>query len=164
MPNLTPQQKAEISMLLPSLIEWAERLAKRALAEGVPLNNILRNAAMILGIKDVDAVRILAVPSIPDPENQRTVELGTLFGMPFSNVDGITFGHGILVRHSCAHDNSLLTHELVHVRQYEHVGTIARYLPVYVQQLTQHGYHNMPLEREAVIETAKMWPPSPHRP
>jgi hypothetical protein len=32
----------------------------------------------------------------------------------------------------CSVSIPLLTHEVVHVRQYEQAGTIARYLPVYV--------------------------------
>jgi hypothetical protein len=164
MPSLTPQQLAEIPTLLPILIDWGERMEKRALSEGIAVNDILRNAATILRIKDIGAVRILAVPSICEPENQRIVALAAALGLSFSNLGGITFGHGILVHRSYAQDNALLTHELVHVRQYEQAGTIARYLPVYVQQLIQYGYQNMPLEREAVIETANMWPPPPHRP
>jgi hypothetical protein len=45
MPNLTPQQKAKIPILLPSLIDWAERMEKKALSEGTALNKILRDAA-----------------------------------------------------------------------------------------------------------------------
>jgi hypothetical protein len=161
MPNLTPQQKAEIPILLPSLIDWAERMEKKALSEGTALNKILRDAAAILKIKDIDTVRILAVPSIPEPDNQRIVELGTSLGLPFSNLGGITFGHGIFVRRSSVQDNALLTHELVHVRQYEQWKSIAEYLPIYVQQLIQSGYQRMPFELEAIAETAKIWPP-PH--
>jgi hypothetical protein len=161
MPNLTPQQQAEIPSLLPILIDWAERMEEKALSEGVVLNKVLRDAAAILKIKDIDAVRILAVPSIPEPDNQRIVELGTSLGLPFSKLGGITFGHAIFVVRSQAQNNPLLTHELVHVWQYEQAGTIARYLPVYVEQLIRFGYQNMPLETEAVRGSANIWGPYP---
>jgi hypothetical protein len=158
MPNLTPQQQAEIPTLLPILIDWAERMEQKALSEGVALNKVLRDAAAILKIKDIDAVRILAVPSIPEPDNRRIVELGTSLGLPFSNLGGITFGHGIFVQGPLVQDNELLTHELVHVRQYEQWKSIPEYLSIYVEQLAQFGYQRMPFELEAIAETAKMWP------
>jgi hypothetical protein len=156
--SLTPEQEAEIPTLLPSLIDWAQRMEKEALSEGIALSEILRKAAMILGIKDINAVRILAVQSIPEPEHPRIVELGAALGLSFAAVDGITFGHAIFVRRPLVQDNQLLTHELVHVRQYEQAGSIAKYLPVYVHQIARFGYQNMPLEQQAVWEAAKMWP------
>lgn len=161
MPNLTPQQQAEIPTLLPILIEWAERMEQKALAEGVALNKILRDTAVILRIKDIDAVRILAVQSIPKPENRRIIDLAATLGLSFSNSEGMTFGHAVFVIRSQAQNNPLLTHELVHVRQYEQEGTIARYLPVYVEQLIRFGYQNMPLETEAVRGSADIWGPNP---
>jgi hypothetical protein len=158
--SLTPEQEAEIPTLLPSLIDWAQRMEKEALSEGIALSEILRKAAMILGIKDINAVRILAVQSIPEPEHPRIVELGAALGLSFAAVDGITFGHAIFVRRPLVQDNQLLTHELVHVRQYEQAGSIAKYLPVYVHQIARFGYQNMPLEQQAVWETSKMWPPT----
>lgn len=159
MPNLTPKQLAEMPTLLPSLIDWAERMEKKALSEGIALNEVLRNTATILRIEDIDAVRILAVSSIPEPQTRRIIELGTSLGLSFPSLGGITLGHGILVRRPYIQDNALLTHELVHVRQYEQHKTIAAYLPIYVQQLIRYGYLKMPLELEAVVETAKLWPP-----
>jgi hypothetical protein len=157
MPNLTPEQQAQIPILLPNLVNWSERMEAKALAEGAPLSNILRDTAKTLGIKDFDAVRIFAVESIPAPEDERIVKLASELGLSFAAADGMAFGHGIFVRHSEAQNNELLTHELVHVRQYEQARSVAAYLSTYVQQILRFGYQNMPLEREAVTETEKLW-------
>jgi hypothetical protein len=50
MPNLTSQQLAQIPTLLPILVNWAERMETKALAEGIPLTKILQDTAKILGI------------------------------------------------------------------------------------------------------------------
>jgi Domain of unknown function (DUF4157) len=159
MPRLTPQQQAEIKLLFPSLVEWVERMETEALSHGIPLNDILKNTAQVVRIQKPDEVRIHAVQSIPEPNNKRIVELAASFGLSFSNSAGMTFGHSIFVRREYAQDNRLLTHELVHVRQYEEAPSIGAYLSVYVQQLTDVGYEKMPLEDEANRETTNIWGP-----
>lgn len=43
----------------------------------------------------------------------------------------------------------LVTHELRHVHQYETAGSIAAFLPVYLQQILDYGYAHAPLEMDA---------------
>ena len=43
----------------------------------------------------------------------------------------------------------LLSHELRHVHQYEQAGSIAGFLPEYLQQIVAFGYAAAPLEQEA---------------
>ena len=157
MANLTPQQQAEIQTLFPSLVTWAEQMQTKALSEGIPLPEPLKNVATILGIKKIDQVRICQVNAIPEPDNPRIVRLAAGFGLSFSDSAGMTFSYGIFVLHSCAQDYSLLTHELVHVRQYEQAGSIKRYLEEYVRQLATHEYQNMPLETEAMHEAIRIF-------
>jgi Domain of unknown function (DUF4157) len=159
MPHLTPQQKAEIQQLFPSLVDWVERMEAQALAQGVPLDSALKNTAQAVRVQKPDDVRIYSVQRIPEPENKRIVELGASFGLSFANSAGMTFGHAIFVRREHTQDKQLLTHELVHVRQYEKAPSIGAYLSVYVQQLTDVGYEKMPLEVEAVQETLNIWGP-----
>jgi hypothetical protein len=157
MPTIPPQLQAEIQQHFPSLVTWAERMEAEALSQGVPLNKILKDTAQWLRIRNPDAVRIYPVQSIPEPANKRIVELAAGFGLSFSGSDGMTFGHAIFARHQCAQDNRLLTHELVHVRQYEKAPSIGAYLDVYVKQIIVCGYQKMPLELEAVNETNRIW-------
>jgi Domain of unknown function (DUF4157) len=156
MPNLPPQLLAEIRALFPVLIEWAERMEAKALTEGEPLGDELKNTAKVLGIKQPDAVRVLVVQKILEPESPRIVELSARFGLSFSGSAGMTLGHAIFVLGSSANDRRVLTHELVHVRQYENSKNIATYLNDYVQQMVLSGYRNMPLEVEAVNETNRI--------
>jgi hypothetical protein len=159
MAKLTPQQQAEIQTLLPSVISWAERKEREALNNGVPLNDLLKNTAMVLGIKQISSVRIRAVDVIPKPDIPRIVQLAQEFGLSFAQSAGMTFGHAIYARHSHSQDSHLLTHELIHVRQYEQAGSVAAYLHEYVKQLGEFGYQNMPLEQEAVVEAFRLLGP-----
>jgi hypothetical protein len=43
----------------------------------------------------------------------------------------------------------LLSHECRHVHQYEAHGSIAAFLPVYLEQIATVGYRNSPLEQDA---------------
>ena len=57
-------------------------------------------------------------------------------------------GHSIFVR--AGHETArLLSHELRHVYQYERAGSIAGFLPTYLQQIIEVGYAACPLERDA---------------
>jgi Domain of unknown function (DUF4157) len=159
MPNIPPQLLAEIQVLIPVLVEWAERMEAKALTAGTPLNDQLKNTAKRLGIRQPDAVRVLVVQNIPEPENHRIVELSERFGLSFSGSAGMTLGHAIFVLGSSANDQRVLTHELVHVRQYEDMENISPYLNGYVQQIVVSGYQNMPFEVEAANETNRILGP-----
>jgi transcriptional regulator with XRE-family HTH domain len=140
-------------------IRLREGLTKRALAAEIGTNDdALRNWSTGRAIGRKATVR-------SEPDNKRIVELAASFGLSFSSSDGMTFGHAIFARHQCSQNNRLLTHELVHVRQYESAPSIGAYLAMYVQQSVAFGYQNMPLELEAVNETNKIWGiPLPGRP
>ena len=156
MAKVTPEQQAEIQALFPSLVAWAEQMETKALSEGMPLSDPLKGIASIFGVKQIGTVRMYKDDIIPEPDNPRIVQLAATFGLSFADSAGMTFGHAIFVRHSHAQDFQLLTHELVHVWQYEQAGSIARYLQEYINQLVNYGYQNMPLEHEAISETYKI--------
>ncbi len=61
---------------------------------------------------------------------------------------GLTLGHCIYI---CLGHNSnrLLSHECRHVHQYEIAGSIATYLPNYLQQIVDFGYEDAPFEVDA---------------
>jgi hypothetical protein len=84
MAKLTPQQQAEIRTLLPLVVSWVEGKEREALDNGVPLNDLLKNTAMVLGIKQISSVRIRAVDVIPEPDIPRIVQLAHEFGLSFA--------------------------------------------------------------------------------
>ena len=64
---------------------------------------------------------------------------------------GLTLGYGVYVCHG--HGTvRLLSHEFRHVYQYEQAGSIAAFLPVYLQQIVTFGYNNAPMARGAGIQ------------
>ena len=61
---------------------------------------------------------------------------------------GLTLGYSILICHGqmC---RRLLSHECRHVFQYEQAGSIASFLPRYLESVIQVGYWDCPFERDA---------------
>jgi hypothetical protein len=64
-----------------------------------------------------------------------------------ANTSGLTAGHGVIVRLDCTRNLRLLTHEFVHVAQYERLGREG-FLQQYIQQIAAHGYPDAPFEQE----------------
>lgn len=72
-------------------------------------------------------------------------------------VAAMTLGRWILTRHGHEHDEALVAHELVHVRQWRELGAMRfvwRYLSAYVQGRRRglshwQAYRAIPLEQEA---------------
>jgi hypothetical protein len=62
---------------------------------------------------------------------------------------GLTLGYAVLVCPGYGRDVRLLSHEFRHVYQYEQAGSIAAFLPVYLQQIVTVGYQNAAYERDA---------------
>ena len=63
-------------------------------------------------------------------------------------------GYGVIVRVDCTRNLRLLTHEFVHVAQYERLGREG-FLQEYIQQIAAHGYLNAPFELEAEAKATK---------
>ena len=61
---------------------------------------------------------------------------------------------GVIVRQDCAKNRRLLTHEFVHVSQYERL-TREGFLQEYIKQIAAHGYLNAPFELEAEARAAE---------
>jgi hypothetical protein len=65
-----------------------------------------------------------------------------------ADTGGLTAGYGVIVRPDCARNLRLLTHEFVHVAQYEQLGREG-FLQQYIQQIVAPGYADAPFELEA---------------
>jgi hypothetical protein len=60
----------------------------------------------------------------------------------------LTLGYSVLVCRG--HETTrLLSHEFRHVHQYESVGSISAFLPLYLQQIVEFGYDDAPFEADA---------------
>lgn len=112
---------AVLPLIIPKAIAWAEQRATEIATFGTALTE----QGLVLA-------------------RQAAVQTGLLG----PNMIGLTLGHSIYICHG--HDSPrLLSHECRHVQQYEEAGSIAAYLPMYLQQIAQFGYSNAPYEIDA---------------
>lgn len=101
-----------------------------------------------VGVLDPDQVRVLEVDAIPMPEEPGLRALVVQAGLLGPGMIGLTLGYGVFIRKG--HRSSrLLAHELRHLHQYETAGSIATFLPVYLQQVLDCGYEHALLEVDA---------------
>jgi hypothetical protein len=137
-----------LPLVLPRAIEWANARSSEILAGGKPLNESGLRLATAVGVTDVARIRVSTVSALPLPEDPdlRAVALET--GLLGPNMIGLTLGYGIYICDG-HQDHRLISHECRHVQQYEAAGSIENFLPVYLQQIAVHGYHDAPFEVDA---------------
>jgi hypothetical protein len=133
--------------LLPKAIAWAEARSAEILKHGVTLNEQGLATARRVGVAHPEWVRVWVVPSIPEPEDPQLRCAASQTGLLGPNTAGLTLGHGVYIVRQCT--PRLLAHECRHVHQYEQAGSIATFLPVYLQQIAQVGYERAPYEVDA---------------
>jgi hypothetical protein len=145
---------AQLPVLLPLAVSWAEQQSSLILQQGHPLSPSDTALAHRVGVRDHEAVRVLVVDAIPAPAHPLLRDACIALSFLGPNTGGLTLGHAIFVRKDVANDRNLIAHELRHVAQYEEQGCIAAYLSVYIPQLLTYGYENAPLELDAIQSAA----------
>jgi len=140
--------RAALPLLLPKAIAWAEAQSSQIAKMGNPLNDVLSAVAQSVGVMCPDLIRIAEVPRLPLPDDPDLRQAAQATGLLGPNMVGLTLGYGVYVCHG--HGTvRLLSHEFRHVYQYEQAGSIAAFLPVYLQQIVTFGYNNAPMEADA---------------
>jgi len=139
---------AVLPKLLPPAIEWVELRSAEILSRGKPLTATGIRIARSVGVLDPERIRVELVESLPLPDDQMLRDVALQTGLLGPDMAGVTFGHGI---YACIDHvtNRLLAHECRHVFQYEDAGSIAAFLPVYLQEIVQYGYFESPFEADA---------------
>lgn len=134
--------------LLPFAIKWAEARANEAAQSGNCLNENEIGIARAVGVMQPELIRIALVNRLPLPEDPqlRTAALQT--GLLGPSMVGLTLGYSVLICNGYK-TTRMLSHEFRHVYQYEQHGSIAGFLPVYLQQIVEKGYDNAPFEIDA---------------
>jgi hypothetical protein len=135
--------------VLPRAIAWAELQEQQVLALGAPLGARDQALASAVGVRRPELIRVQVVDALPLPDDHELRTLAIRAGLLGPGMIGLTFGYAVS---ACrGHDASprLLSHEFRHVYQYEALGSIKHFLPVYLQQIAQFGYHDAPLEVDA---------------
>ena len=139
---------AELPRLLPGAIAWAEARSAEILANGGALNDIGIRLARSVGVSRPERIRILEVKAMPLPDDPQLRFAALQTGLLGPNIAGLTLGYGIYI--VAGHgSNRLVSHECRHVFQYEVAGSIAIFLPNYLQQIATVGYELAPLEIDA---------------
>ena len=134
--------------ILPTAIAWANFQSDHVALLGQPLPGPLLEVAQRVGVQQPHRIRIKLVDQLPIPEDQLLKEVAIQTGLLNSQTVGLTLGYSIFIVHG--HDTlSLISHECRHVFQYETLGSIEEFLPVYLQQICTHSYENSPLEIDA---------------
>lgn len=137
-----------LAHLTPKAIEWAEQRALEILATGQPLSGHELTLARQVGVAHPGRIRLSFVEQLPQPTDAMLRQAVLETDLLGPNMIGLTLGHGIYICHG--HNSSrLLSHECRHVQQYEQAGSIAAFLPMYLQQIARFGYTNAPYEIDA---------------
>jgi hypothetical protein len=140
--------RAALPRLLPKAIAWAEERANKIVRSGAPLDDHGLTIARRVGGARPELIRVALVDQLPFPSDPELRQAALATGLLGPKMAGLTLGYGIFI---CRGRNSiaLLFHECRHVQQYEQAGSIAAFLPTYLQQVVEHGYANAPLEIDA---------------
>ncbi len=139
---------AALPLLLPRAIAWVEAQEAQVLRAGAGLSTEGADLARSVGVRRPERIRVSLVDQIPLPDDPELREAALEAGLIGPDTRGITFGYAIYIRSD--HDEpGLLWHECRHVHQYEEAGSIAAFLPVYLQQIVEFGYDRAPLEVDA---------------
>jgi hypothetical protein len=145
---MTYDLRSALPLLIPKAIAWAEAQSSSIGKIGQPLNDALLSVARGVGVMHPELIRVAEVPQLPLPEDPELQQAALATGLLGPNMIGMTFGYGIYICHG-HRTKWLLSHEFRHAFQYEQAGSIAAFLPTYLQQIVTVGYHNAPFEIDA---------------
>jgi hypothetical protein len=146
---MTFDLRSALPVLIPKAIAWAESQSEIAVRTERPLDERFISIAKSVGVVNPEHIRILDVPRLPMPDDPQLKQAAVATGLLGPGMVGLTLGYSVLVCPGYGQDVRLLSHEFRHVCQYEQAGSIAAFLPVYLQQIVTVGYHNAPFEMDA---------------
>lgn len=139
---------AALPLLLPKAIAWAQEEESRAASSGRALTADEITLARTVGVVNAKRIRIQSCDRLPMPQEPSLQAAAVQTGLLGPGMAGLTLGYSVFICRG--HETRrLLAHEFRHVFQYEQNGSIAGFLPVYLQQIVTVGYMNAPLEIDA---------------
>lgn len=139
---------AMLPLILPRAIQWSEHHAALIAATGEPLDAQGLSLARRVGVLQPERIRILHVSTVALPADPLLRQAAVHTGFLGPDTLGLTLGHSIYLCHG-ERSARLVSHECRHVQQFERAGSIARYLPIYLKQIVDHGYEDAPFEVDA---------------
>lgn len=148
-PVSDPRKSVALPYAMPATQAWAMSVNASTLAQGKPLSSWQAADAVEVGVLRPDAVRILRLPELPQPDCPHFRNLATQSGLDLGGSAGMALGYAVLICHSALGDRRILRHELRHVAQFEQSGDLGRFLDLYLGQIVEHGYLEAPFEVDA---------------
>jgi hypothetical protein len=149
---------AKLPQILPRAIVWAEAQSRNiCLLRGDPVDAKVRALARAVGVKRPDRIRVWIVPVIPGPDDAELQQLALEYNLIGPGTHGLTLGYGIFILQGFF-GPQVLSHEFRHVHQIETVGSIAEFLPLYLEQIAAFGYYDAPYEIDARGHELLEWP------
>jgi len=140
--------RTALPQLLPRAIAWADARAAQVASSGRSLDDDEVQLARRAGVAFPERVRVALVDALPMPEDPELREAAIQAGLLGPGMVGLTLDHSVFICRG--HETKrLLSHELRHVYQYEQAGSLAGFLPGYLQQIVESGYAAAPLEQDA---------------
>lgn len=134
---------------------WAAWHQRRISKKGRLLTPDEIALAVALGMSEPEKISICVTERIPNPLHP-FLSLAQCFGFScITEAAGITLGQAIYVTEDSAESIELITHELVHVGQYQRAGSIWAFMIEYIHQCLMTGYYDAEWEVEARRESAK---------
>jgi hypothetical protein len=146
---MTLELASLLPTLLPRAIAWAEVQQQHILTLGLPLSSQGIALARSVGVQKPENIRVHVVDTLPLPEDPMLKDVALQTGLLGPGMVGLTLGYGIFLCKGYDANPQLISHECRHVHQYEVLGSIQEFLPVYLAQIAQFGYQNAPLEVDA---------------
>jgi hypothetical protein len=148
-PSPGTRKSIPLAQAMPATLSWAASVNANVITQGKPLSAWQAADAMEVGVMRPDAVRILRVPVLPQPDCPHFCNLATQSGLDLGGSAGMALGYAVLICHRALGDRRVLRHELRHVAQFEQSRDLGRFLDLYLAQIAQHGYRDAPLEVDA---------------
>jgi hypothetical protein len=146
---MTFDLRSALPFVIPKAIAWAEMQSESAVRSGRSLDERFMSIARGVGVVRPEQVRILDVARLPMPDDPQLHQAAVATGLLGPGMVGLTLGYAVFVCPGYGRDVRLLSHEFRHVYQYEQAGSIAAFLPEYLQQIVTIGDNNAACERDA---------------
>jgi hypothetical protein len=148
-PSPGTRKSIPLAQAMPATLSWAASVNVNVITQGKPLSAWQAADAVEVGVRRPEAVRILRVPGLPQPDCPHFRSLATQAGLDLGQSAGMALGYAVLICHHALGSRRVLRHELRHVAQFEKSGNLARFLDGYLTQIAQHGYRDAPFEVDA---------------
>jgi hypothetical protein len=145
----------KIDALMPLVIKWFNDTENNLYPKGRHLTNAEKKRAKELGVHNPDQVRVVILDKFPMPTDKVLLKKAKSYGLGSIFEGGRTMGNVILLKPKYKDNSIILSHELVHVAQYDRMG-YKNFLRRYLIEMEIMGYSRSPLELEAYDKQKKI--------